>query len=74
VPDALQFAFEALSQARWPKALNSAIEDVPARFWCGTCRREFVVEDLLPECPDCHVPSGELRAGRELEIASLEIE
>ncbi len=74
VPDALQFAFEALSQGTLAQGAQLVIEDVPARFWCGTCRREFVVEDLLPECPDCHVPSGELRAGRELEIASLEIE
>jgi hydrogenase nickel incorporation protein HypA/HybF len=74
VPDALQFAFEALSPGTPAEGGQLAIEHVPARFWCAACLREFEVEDLLPECPDCHGPSAELRAGRELEIASLEIE
>ena len=51
-----------------------AIEDVPARFWCSSCAKEFQSDDMFAECPDCHEPSAELRAGREMEVASLEIE
>jgi len=73
-PDALQFAFEVLAPGTLAEKAELAIEPVPARFWCADCRREFVSGDLFAECPGCHRSSGELRAGRELEVASLEIE
>ena len=74
VPDALQFAFEALAPGTLADGAALDIEDVPARFWCTTCAREFQSDDFFAECPDCHRPSGDLRAGRELELASMEIE
>jgi hydrogenase nickel incorporation protein HypA/HybF len=74
VPDALQFAFEALAPGTMAEGATLAIDHVPARFWCKTCSHEFVPLDHFPECPDCHGASLEMRAGRELEIASLEIE
>jgi hydrogenase nickel incorporation protein HypA/HybF len=74
VPDALEFAFEALVPGTAAEGAALAIENVPARFWCGTCSREFQADDLFAECPDCHQASGEVRAGRELELASMEID
>jgi hydrogenase nickel incorporation protein HypA/HybF len=74
VPDALEFAFEALVPGTAAEGARLAIEHVPARFWCAPCAREFQSEDLFSDCPDCHTPSGELRAGREMEVASLEID
>lgn len=74
VPEALEFAFEALRPGTLAEKAELAIESVPARFWCAACSCEFVSDDLFAECPGCHRPSGELRAGRELEVASLEIE
>lgn len=74
VPEALQFAFEALAPGTAAEGGQLAIEQVPARFWCEACAREFQSDDMFAECPDCHRPSSELRAGREMEVASLEIE
>ena len=74
VPDALEFAFEALTPGTLAEGARLAIEPVPARFWCATCTREFQSDDMFAECPDCHSLSGELRAGREMELASLEID
>jgi hydrogenase nickel incorporation protein HypA/HybF len=74
VPDALSFAFEALTPGTLAEGAQLAIEPVPARFWCARCTREFQSDDLFGECPDCHNCSGELRAGREMELASLEID
>jgi hydrogenase nickel incorporation protein HypA/HybF len=73
VPDALEFAFEALAPGTPAEGAQLVIERVPARFWCATCTLEFTSEDMLAECPNCHSLSGELRAGREMELASLEI-
>ena len=74
VPEALQFAFEALSDGTLAEGGRLTIENVPARFWCATCRREFEAAELFTECPDCHTPSGTLRSGRELELASMEVD
>jgi len=74
VPDALEFAFEALTPGTAAEDARLAIESVPARFWCAACKREFQAEDMLGECPGCHALSGELRAGREMELASLEVD
>jgi len=74
VPEALQFAFEALAPGTPAEGAELVIEDGPARFWCGPCNREFQANDLFAECPNCHTPSGELRAGREMEVASMEID
>jgi hydrogenase nickel incorporation protein HypA/HybF len=74
VPDALRFAFEVLTPGTTAEGALLTIEDVPARFWCATCDREFVSVNLYAECPDCRHPSGELRAGREMELSSMEVD
>jgi len=74
VPEALQFAFESLRVGTAAQTAALVIEDVPARFWCAACNQEFESHDMFSDCPECHKPSGELRAGREMELASLEIE
>jgi hydrogenase nickel incorporation protein HypA/HybF len=74
VPEALDFAFEALSPGTPAEGAKLVVEPVAARFWCAACAQEFKSDDMFAECPLCHVPSGDLRAGREMEIASLEID
>ena len=68
--------FEApgLAPGTLAEGAKLASEHVPARFWCAACTREFQSDDMFAECPDCHRLSGELRAGREMELASLEID
>jgi hydrogenase nickel incorporation protein HypA/HybF len=34
----------------------------------------FEATRMFAECPDCHRPSAELRAGREMELTSLEVD
>jgi hydrogenase nickel incorporation protein HypA/HybF len=74
VPEALQFAFEALTPGTLAEGALLTIDEVPARFWCAPCAREFVSKNLYSECPDCNTPSNELRAGRELELSSMEVD
>lgn len=74
VPDALRFAFDTVITGTPAEGAALEIDQVPARFWCANCTAEFQADDMLAECPGCHQPSAELRAGRELELASLEIE
>jgi hydrogenase nickel incorporation protein HypA/HybF len=74
VPDALRFAFEALVPGTAAHGAVLTIEEVPARFWCAVCHRDFVSANFFAECPDCGATSGELRAGRELELSSMEVD
>ena len=74
VPEALEFAFEVLTPGTPAEGARLAIDNVPATYWCATCEREFQSDDMFGECPGCHKPSGDIRAGRELELASLEID
>jgi hydrogenase nickel incorporation protein HypA/HybF len=74
VPDALRFAFDVVGRGTAVEGGALEIESIPAACWCGTCSREFESADLMDECPRCHNLSGDLRRGRELEIAAVELE
>jgi len=73
VPDALRFAFDMVCRDTIAEGATLNIESVPAQCWCAACQVEFECEDFLNECPQCHELSGELRRGRELELASVEM-
>jgi len=73
VPEALSSAFIALKNESPAAGAELEIEEVPAVCWCPDCAAEFETEDWKYECPRCHQPSGDLRRGKELELASLEI-
>ena len=74
VPDALRFAFETLTEGTPAQGAALVIDNVPPRFWCARCRREFDAPNYFVECPQCGAPSGELRSGRELELSSIEVD
>jgi hydrogenase nickel incorporation protein HypA/HybF len=74
VPEAMQFAWDVLRRETPADDAWLQIESVTAACWCSKCREEFECADLFNECPRCHLVSGELRRGRELEIAAVEIE
>ena len=74
VPEALQFAWDVVSRDTLAEGARLEIESIPAACWCATCMAEFACADFFNECPCCHDLSGELRRGRELEIAAVELE
>ena len=73
VPDAMRFAWDVVSRDTLAAGARLEIECVPGLCWCAECRSEFECVDFFNECPSCHNVSSELRRGRELEIASVEI-
>ena len=74
VPEALRFAWDVVSRDTLAAGARLEIETVPATCWCALCKTEFACVDLVNECPQCHRVSGELRHGRELDLASVELE
>ena len=73
VPDALRFAFEAITRGGIAEGATLEIEEVPMRSRCHQCAEEFAVEDPFMTCPRCEGGNVEMIAGRELEIRSMEI-
>jgi len=74
VPEAMTFAWDVVRQNTLAATATLNIESVPAACWCATCQAEFACRDFMSECPRCHNLSGDLRRGRELEIAAVELE
>jgi hydrogenase nickel incorporation protein HypA/HybF len=73
VPDALRFGFDLVCRGTLAEGATLDIESVPAACWCVACAAEFECEDFINECPRCHELSQELRRGRELDLASVEM-
>ena len=74
VPESMRFAFDVVCHGTMAEGATLEIEAVQAACWCGTCQAEFECADFFNECPRCHNFSGELRRGREMDIASVETE
>jgi len=71
VPEALEFAFEALKTGTPAATARLEIEAVPARARCRACGSEFALEEPGLPCPSCAGWDTELVRGRELELARL---
>jgi hydrogenase nickel incorporation protein HypA/HybF len=75
--DALRLAFAVVvangaDQELWRSATLD-LETVPARCFCPDCSQPFRPPDVIHACPRCGRLSRELLAGRELELAALEV-
>lgn len=73
VPEAMQFAWDVACQGTIAEGARLEIERVAPVCWCPFCGSEFASDDFFGECPSCRKPSGDLRCGRELEIAAVEM-
>ncbi|MFM9196864.1 MAG: hydrogenase maturation nickel metallochaperone HypA [Planctomycetia bacterium] len=73
--DALRYGFELVREGTPLATATLAITAVPVRIWCPVCRLESELPGIQRfACPACGHLSGDIRAGRELEIESLVIE
>jgi hydrogenase nickel incorporation protein HypA/HybF len=73
VPDALQFAFEALKENTPAAEASLEVDFLPVRLVCQSCGLEFGADAFAELCPTCGSPHSSVRQGRELDVVSLEI-
>jgi hydrogenase nickel incorporation protein HypA/HybF len=74
VRDALEFAFDVAAEGTMLEGATLTIDDVPVVVYCPQCDAEH--ELPTPHrfrCPSCDTRTGDVRQGRDLDIASLEI-
>jgi hydrogenase nickel incorporation protein HypA/HybF len=72
-PEALAFAFDMVALGTPAAEAEFTIEQVPVVCFCLGCRQEFEPDDFIFRCPGCGELSREVRRGRELELAGLEV-
>ena len=73
VPEALTFAFESLVAGTAAEGARMVVETVPVLCHCLRCGEQFHPTDVIYQCPFCGQISADVRRGRELELASLEV-
>ncbi len=74
LPEALDFAFEAVKANTLAHGARFLIDVVPIGGSCNACGREFETEEkFLFACPYCASPSFQIRKGYELQVIELEV-
>ena len=71
---ALRYSFEIV-RADTPLAdAELRVVTVPVSVWCPTCRAERTLAGIQRfACPECGTPTGDIRAGRELDLESIDL-
>lgn len=72
--EALRFAFDVAAAGTLAAGAVLEIVEIPAKAHCNKCAADFTIErGPLFACPLCGEFSGDLRQGRELELAQIEL-
>ena len=74
VDDSVQFYFDFLSPDTIAAGAQLHFERVPARLRCRQCQHEFEPEERDYTCPQCGALGGEVIAGREFYLDSMQVE
>lgn len=74
VDDSIQFYFDMLSPGTLAEGAKLAILRVPARIRCRVCDAEFALQDSNWLCPSCSAVGGDILAGREFLVESIEVD
>lgn len=73
VPEALEFAFEAMKPETPASHARLEIERVPARLVCQGCHAEFEPDCFPAACPSCGNWATDIRQGQELDLVLVEL-
>lgn len=72
--DALRFSFDLVREGTPAAGAELRIVTVPVTIWCAACGCEVALPGIQKfACPECGTPSGDIRAGRELDLESIEL-
>ena len=74
VDEALEFAFEALTEGTLMEGSDLRVIKVHPRSVCFECGNEFDHDRFHRACPACGSYETRLVAGKELEIESIEVD
>jgi hydrogenase nickel incorporation protein HypA/HybF len=74
IDDSIQFYFDFLSRDTLAEGARLAFARIPARARCHVCSTEYrPPNSRLWTCPQCGALGGEVIAGKEFSVASIEV-
>jgi hydrogenase nickel incorporation protein HypA/HybF len=73
VEESVRFCFEVISKDTLAEGARLSVTRVPALVRCASCAYEFGL-DRGGLCPECGKGGGEVMAGREFYLESIEVE
>ncbi len=72
--NALRYSFDLVTEGTPLAGATLAVIEVPVRIWCDLCEAEVELPGIQRfACPACGHLSSDIRAGRELDIESIQI-
>ncbi|NLW57022.1 MAG: hydrogenase maturation nickel metallochaperone HypA [Firmicutes bacterium] len=74
LPEALSFAFEAMTREGRLQGAELIIENRPAVARCESCGEEYRVEKFPLVCPTCRSTSFIIISGEEVYVQSIDCE
>ncbi len=74
IQDALEFAFEVMSEGTLSEGATLEVTTIKPRSLCLDCGEEFDHDRFHRVCPKCGSYSTNLVRGRELDIDSIEVD
>lgn len=73
--DALRFSFDLVREGTPLAAARLHVVEVPVTVWCPACGADRELPGIQRfACPACGTLTGDVRAGNELELDSIELE
>ncbi len=74
VPVSLRFCFEIAVKDTRLSGAELVIEEIPVRARCRECSKEWMIHDPDFKCIECGSGKIDILSGRELDIASIEVQ
>ena len=72
--DSLRFSFDLVREGTPLEEAELRIVTVPVKVWCDACQAERELPGIQRfACPVCDAPTADIRAGRELDLESIEL-
>ena len=73
VDDSVQFYFNMMSPDTIAAVATLHFQRIKTRFRCRNCGQEFEPEERNWICPECHALGGDVIAGKEFFVESIEV-
>jgi hydrogenase nickel incorporation protein HypA/HybF len=73
INDSIQFYFDQLSPDTIAEGATLHFKRIQTRFRCRQCNTEFNPDRIDWRCPECGALGGEVIAGKEFYVESIEV-
>ncbi len=73
VDDSVQFYFDYFSQGTLAEGAKLHFERIKPQLRCRACGRDFEMKEMDWTCPHCGAAGGDIVAGKEFFLRSIEV-